>query len=1024
LDFGTLTADQITAVQALIGDGSLPDLQLEASNPQVMVAYAQGIGLLDARNLNLTSTIPTDSPATSIAINYSNLSGTDIRDDQPSYVAAGDSILLVDIKQTGTPWTVAQHGTTLMRMPGPVTKVVFDRATRIAHALGRTPDGKGWTVYAIETNGNAVFSDAQLAFEPAAIGLDVSPKLSDTNHEQLLAFSPTGSMATVDVGQFAFSWRVVGVFFGALMAVCLYLLVRVMFRRRSIALLVALFSLTDGMLFVQSRIAMNDTYVGGFLLLAYLIFAIMWFQVWKHRFVFWLGMPVLGLVLGLALAAKWVALYAIASIGVLILIRSALGRLITILALAGATGILGWMAIAEMTTQPNTGNPAAVVLFVGLGLVAFAGGLAWAFSRRTTPDKVLVGAVTTLAAAGLFAAALTMSPNTIQNGAPNYTYFLIMLAVTAAASAANAYHPIAWTREELRFAVGAPIIVGLLAGLGGAARHNLTLEELGAAGISVGVAAIVGFWFAGRLGFGPLAPPPGPDDPAAYAGPAAPAPTGWLRLGSGFGLPAVWIAACVLILPLVVYVGSYVVWAIPWQPQTAAATASYGGGLPALYCPDADQYGYCTNGDGWPNGHTGKTFIQQTIDMYTYHNDLRAAHPASSPWWAWPLDLKPVWFENATYAGDNGTMIYDGGNPALWWLAIFAMAFISWQAFKRRSLALTLVAMAFFWQWLSWARIDRAAFQYHFYTALPFFLVGLAYFLAELWHGPSRRTWLLARFAAGAALVFPAVAWLLKYPLCGLARVGTSDYFGSTACGSATGDVRIETRMLLIALVLVVALVLLALVLWRLERRQNSGLQDRMWLAQLLVPVGLAGVLLLWLGQNGSRDIILQAALPSDGIALILLPVLSVLAFVALTARNPRRFVLGACAFATAAFIALYPNLSALPLPNTIINVYEALLPTWFYGFQFSVNLQPAIRVSPIQSTSIALALVALLVAGIAGWVAWERRVVIGFRRSRWFVVGRAADAAPLADDSGDDPTDQADEATTGGASQKDKPEN
>jgi len=40
-------------------------------------------------------------------------------------------------------------------------------------------------------------------------------------------------------------------------------------------LLVALFSLTDGMLFVQSRIAMNDTYVGGFLLLGYLLFALM-----------------------------------------------------------------------------------------------------------------------------------------------------------------------------------------------------------------------------------------------------------------------------------------------------------------------------------------------------------------------------------------------------------------------------------------------------------------------------------------------------------------------------------------------------------------------------------------------------------------------------------------------------------------------------------------------------------------------------------------------------------------------------
>ena len=75
-------------------------------------------------------------------------------------------------------------------------------------------------------------------------------------------------MATVDVGQFAFSWRIVGVLFGALMAACLYLLARLLFRRRSVGLLVALFSLTDGMFFVQSRIAMNDTYVGGFLLLA------------------------------------------------------------------------------------------------------------------------------------------------------------------------------------------------------------------------------------------------------------------------------------------------------------------------------------------------------------------------------------------------------------------------------------------------------------------------------------------------------------------------------------------------------------------------------------------------------------------------------------------------------------------------------------------------------------------------------------------------------------------------------------
>ena len=67
-------------------------------------------------------------------------------------------------------------------------------------------------------------------------------------------------------------------------------------------------------------------------------------------------------------------------------------------------------------------------------------------------------------------------------------------------------------------------------------------------------------------------------------------------------------------------------------------------------------------------------------------------------------------------------------------------------AFRRRSLALALIAIGFAAQWIPWARIDRAAFQYHYYTALPFVVLALAYFIAELWHGASRRT-----LAAGPA---------------------------------------------------------------------------------------------------------------------------------------------------------------------------------------------------------------------------------------------------------------------------------
>ena len=44
-------------------------------------------------------------------------------------------------------------------------------------------------------------------------------------------------------------------------------------------------------------------------------------------------MPLIGLCLGFALASKWVALYAIGGIGILIFARSALGRLLIILGL-------------------------------------------------------------------------------------------------------------------------------------------------------------------------------------------------------------------------------------------------------------------------------------------------------------------------------------------------------------------------------------------------------------------------------------------------------------------------------------------------------------------------------------------------------------------------------------------------------------------------------------------------------------------------------------------------------------------
>jgi hypothetical protein len=355
-------------------------------------------------------------------------------------------------------------------------------------------------------------------------------------------------------------------------------------------------------------------------------------------------MPILGLVLGLALSAKWVALYAIASIGLLILIRSALGRLLAILGLAAGTGVLGYMAIAEMKYAPGTGNVPVTVLLILAAAGAVAAGTMWVIRTRLVPDKVFAGISTAVVAGLIFAAALTFSPGSLKNGAPNYTFFMIMLAVTSLAAAANAYHPVAWTRQELYFGIGAPVVIGLAAGGLGVLRMSGPLLEVGVGGIGMGVVAAAAFYVGGRMGFGPLAVPPRPGSPASFAGPASPPPNGWLRLGSGFGLPAAWMGLCLLVLPFVVYIVMYIPWAKPWHTQIDAGPTATGP-LPVLICFHFDtQAGVCDN--AWPAGHTGQTLWDLTTSMYNYHNDLRAAHAASSPWWAWPMDLKPVWFDS------------------------------------------------------------------------------------------------------------------------------------------------------------------------------------------------------------------------------------------------------------------------------------------------------------------------------------------------------------------------------------------
>ena len=490
-------SDARKSLDTAVSDGTLAGVSVQPV-PELAVAGSDGVTILGSTGA-VTAKVAIDGGAHGLAL----VSGVD--DGTQLYVSSQDTSKDPQLSIIAVSGTAAKEGpvvTDTMPMPGALTKVVFDEASEMVEVLGTAPDGSGSTVYIVETHGKSVFADQRVPFAPVAWALDHNPDYPTANRGQLLTFASDGETGTLDIGDYPFAWRLPGVIMGVITVAFLFLLTRILFRRREIAVLVGLFALLDGMFFVQSRIAMNDVYTGAFIVAAYAVFAWLWLNPDKPRWAFWTLMPVVGVLLGLALASKWVAAYAIGALGILILARSALGRFVLILGMIGLTGVLGWMAMAVPSGSGAMGN----LLFP-----------------------------------------------------------LIMIALTLATVVVTVYHPIAWSDEEMWIAVAAPAGLGILVAVGsilvGKAGNTITVGpvrftplEVAFALIVVAGLAYVAFQVAGRLGFGPMAPPPEAGNPRALVPPASPPATGWLRPGWALGIPIVWMVGSLLAIPLVVYV--------------------------------------------------------------------------------------------------------------------------------------------------------------------------------------------------------------------------------------------------------------------------------------------------------------------------------------------------------------------------------------------------------------------------------------------------------------------------------------
>ncbi len=153
-------------------------------------------------------------------------------------------------------------------------------------------------------------------------------------------------------------------------------------------------------------------------------------------------------------------------------------------------------------------------------------------------------------------------------------------------------------------------------------------------------------------------------------------------------------------------------------------------------------------------GYTAAQFVELQRQMFWYHTHLNATHPFSSPWWSWPLMLKPVWLFTQS-SGNLVSNIYAQGNPVIFWVgfACVLVAVLFGIVTRRREVWAALAAYVGFF--VPWSLSPRIMFIYHYLPSVPFLCLLLAYMVSC-----SRRRKLLSLVLLSAALLL----FLYLYP--------------------------------------------------------------------------------------------------------------------------------------------------------------------------------------------------------------------------------------------------------------------
>ena len=196
------------------------------------------------------------------------------------------------------------------------------------------------------------------------------------------------------------------------------------------------------------------------------------------------------------------------------------------------------------------------------------------------------------------------------------------------------------------------------------------------------------------------------------------------------------------------------------------------------------------------------------LGMFSYHSEpMRGMdHPFYSPWYEWPVILKPMYYAARQYLNSRTKVsysIYCIGNPIVWWSAIPALAYCVLRWMKAHCYQVSLgynlpasrkklfrpdimnpvhltartyenrisfVLIGFLTAYLPWVLVPRGTYIYHYFASVPFMILFVCLFIHEFSQNDKGKYWFLWISLA----VLSLTAFLVFFPYASGIAVSTS----------------------------------------------------------------------------------------------------------------------------------------------------------------------------------------------------------------------------------------------------------